>query len=194
MMHKIIDFFRDYPAVREWDDNGLLNSAGFTWKEIAWPVFQVFGTGAFVLYFYALGCMSDKRTPPEFTKMVVLAGVGCVLACIFMGRIKRGISFERDGRIRNRGGWVNWIDMLGTLKIHADIVSIEAVKQGEDFGVVMYTSWGGTHWAGSGLDEAHARLVARQLTIALIDLRTSMSSMASAQAQQQATKRPVWIE
>ena len=89
MMHKIIDFFRDYPAVREWDDNGLLNSAGFTWKEIAWPVFQVFGTGAFVLYFYALGCMSDKRTPPEFTKMVVLAGVGCVLACIFMGRIKR---------------------------------------------------------------------------------------------------------
>ena len=58
--------------------------------------------------------------------------------------------------------------------------------------VAAYTTWGGTYILSNGLDQAHARLICVQLTLALRELRESMTSMRSAQ-QQGASQQMAWI-
>lgn len=194
-MHRLINCLRSGPVVRDWDEHKMLTSAGFRWNEPQMWVFQMFGTGAFVLVPYAMLCLGDPRTPEEFTRKVVLGAAACVAACILMGSIRRGISFERDGRIRNRGGWMSWLDLIGCQIGHADIASIEVTKTEEGFGVAIYTTEGGTEILSENLSEAQARLAAVQLTIALREMRASLSTVhAAAHHPQGATRQPAWID
>lgn len=181
-MHKLIQYLRDHPVIRERNADGHLLAAGFRWTEPVEWVWMMFGTGGFVLTFYAMGCSLDQRTPPEFTGMVALAALGCVMLCLICGSINRGIAFERNGRISNRGGWVNWLDMVGSIKDHADIASIEVIKTEQGMGVAIFTTWGGTVMLSQGLSEPAARLAAVQLTMALREMRESLTSVASYQS------------
>jgi hypothetical protein len=126
-------------------------------------------------------CLSDRRTPAEFTTSVLISLLGCVCACIVFGSVSRGIAFERDGRISNRGGWINWLELIGATKDHAHIASIEAIKTEQGFGVAILAIYGGTMMLSEDLSEAKARLAAMQLTIALREMRTSLSSVRNFQ-------------
>jgi hypothetical protein len=182
VMHKLREMVFDNPVIRERSKDGLLLAAGFTWREPVMWVFQIFGTASFPLLFYWLMCMSDRKTPAEFTTTVFIGLCGCVCACIFLGSISRGIAFERDGRISNRGGWVNWLDLAGTTKDLAHIASIEAIKTEQGIGVAMFTIFGGTVLLSEDLSEAKARLAAVQLTAALREMRQSLTTVASYQS------------
>jgi hypothetical protein len=180
-MHKLLQYFRDNRVIRERDADGLLSAAGFKWREPAMWVFHIFGTAGFVLAFYWLMCLADRRTPTEFTTAVFIALLGCVGACVVLGSIRRGIAFERDGRVSNRGGWVNWLDLVGGIKDHADIASIEVTKTQEGAGVAVYTVYGGTMMLSEGLNEPAARLAAVQLTMALREMRESLATIQNFQ-------------
>lgn len=156
-------------------------------------VFHLFGTSAFVLVPYAMLCLGDPRTPEEFTRKVVLGAAACIGACVLMGRVRRGISFERDGRVRNRGGLLNWLATIGGVRDHADIASIEVTKTEQEFGVAIYTTWGGTVMLSEALSEPQARLAAVQLTIALREMRASLSSIQAAQQPHGTAQQAVWI-
>lgn len=144
----------------------------------------IFGIGAFVLFFYAVAGAMDHRSPPGAAFMVGIASVACVLICILCGSIERGIAFHDDGRISLRGGITNWLELAWAMRAqtHAHIASIEVVKMEQGgAGVAIYTTWGGTIILTSGLSEPEARLVAVQLTIALRELRESMTSIRNFQ-------------
>jgi hypothetical protein len=183
-MHKLLHYLRDQPVIRERDADGQLMAAGFKWTEPVDWVWMMFGTGAFVLVFYAMACSLDRQTPPEFTRMVALAAAGCVLVCLCCGSISRGFAFERGGRIRNRGGWVNWLEMIGGIREHAGIASVEVTKTERGAAVAVFTTGGGTYILSDGLSEAKARLAAVQLTIALREMRESLTTVASYQTGQ----------
>jgi hypothetical protein len=183
-MHKLIQYLRDHPVIRERGEHGELTAAGFKWSEPMLWVFQIFGTGGFLLGFYWMMCLADRRTPSEFTTMVFLGMIGCMAACVILGSVDRGIAFERNGRISNRGGWVNWLDLVGSIKEHADIASIEVTKTEQGAGVAIFTTWGGTVMLSQGLSEPAARLAAVQLTIALREMRESLTTVASHQSGQ----------
>lgn len=176
-MHKLAHYFRDRSVIRERSELGELTAAGFKWSEPQLWAFQIFGTAGFLLVFYWLMCLADKRTPAGFTTMVLLATIGCVGACAVLGSVSRGIAFERSGRISNRGGWVNWLDLVGTTKEHAHIASIEVIKTEQGAGVAIFTTWGGTVVLSQGLSEPAARLAAVQLTMALREMRESLTSI-----------------
>ena len=184
MIHKLINRLFDHPVIRERDESGMLTAAGFTWTEPVMWVFEIFGTAGFLLAFYWLMCLADPHTPTEFTAMVGLALMGCVGACAVLGSVSRGIGFERSGQISNRGGWVNWLDMVGSIKDHAHIASIEVTKTELGAGVAMFTTWGGTVMLSHGLREPAARLAAVQLTIALREMRESLTTVRSHQSGQ----------
>ncbi len=181
-MHKLLQYLRDHPVIRERDEDGSLISAGFRWSEPQLWVFQIFGTAGIGFAFYWLMCLADRRTPTEFTTMVFLATIGCVGACAILGSVRRGIAFERNGRISNRGGWVNWLDLFGSIEEHAHIASIEITKTEQGAGVAIFTTWGGTVMLSQGLSEPAARLAAVQLTIALREMRESLTTVASQQS------------
>ena len=191
-MHKLIEYFRDQPVIREWDENGLLKAAGYKWTEAIDEFIAFFGLAALGLVFYGLACAVDQTTPSGAAFIFWGASVVCVLIAYVCGTIERGISFERDGRIKNRAGWINQIDMIGSLKEHTHISSIEILKTERGAAVAVYTTWGGTYILSNGLDQAHARLICVQLTLALRELRESMTSMRSAQ-QQGASQQMAWI-
>lgn len=181
MIHKILRYLRDNPVIRERHADGLLSAAGYKWREPVMWVFHIFGTTGFVLWFYWLMCLADRQTPAEFTTKVLLAMIGCIGACMFLGSIRRGISFERDGRVSNRGGWVNWLDVVGRTKDHAHIASIEVTKTEQGAGVAIVTTYGGTIMISEDLSEAAARRVAVQLTLALREMRESLTSIQNFQ-------------
>lgn len=183
-MYRIIQYLRDHPVIREHDEDGLLRAAGYKWSEPALWVFQIFGTAGFVLAGYWLMCLADRRTPSEFTTLVFLGMIGCMVACAILGSVDRGIAFERNGRISNRGGWVNWLDLFGRIKEHAHIASIEVTKTEQGAGVAIFTTWGGTVMLSEGLSEPAARLAAVQLTMALREMRESLTTVASYQSGQ----------
>lgn len=183
-MHKLIQYLRDHPVIRERDEDGILTAAGFKWSEPMLWVFQIFGTAGFALAFYWLMCLADRQTPKEFTTMLFFGMVGCIGACAILGSVDRGIAFERNGRISNRGGWVNWLDMVGNIKEHAHIASIEVVKTEHGAGVAIFTTWGGTVMLSQFLSEPAARLAAVQLTMALREMRESLTTIANYQAGQ----------
>ncbi len=183
-MHKLLKYLWDDPVIRERDRDGLLSATGFTWRERVMWVFHIFGTAAFALWFYWLLCLTDRQTPTEFTTNVLLAMIGCISACVFLGSIRRGIAFERDGRVSNRGGWVNWLDLVGGIKDHAYIASIEVTKTEQGIGVALFTTFGGTMMVSEDLSEAGARRVAVQLTIALREMRESLTTVRSHQSGQ----------
>lgn len=193
-MFKLSQLLFDSPVIRERCDDGVLSAAGFTWREPVIWVFHIFGTASFPLFFYWLMCMSDRRTPAEFTANVFMGLLGCVCACILLGSVSRGIAFERDGRISNRGGWVNWLDLIGGIRDHAHIASIEVTKTEQGAGVAIFTTWGGTVMLSEGLSEPAARLAAVQLTIALRELRESLSRIENFQRPQQAATVGSWID
>lgn len=176
-MHKLLQYFRDHPVIRERDEDGLLTAAGFRWSEPQLWVFHIFGTAGLGFALYWLMCLADRRTPTAFTTMVFLGMIGCVGACAILGSVRRGIAFERSGRISNRGGWVNWLDLFGSIKEYAHIASIEPTKTEQGAAVAIYTTWGGTVILSQGLSEPAARLAAVQLTIALREMRDSLSSV-----------------
>ena len=196
MMHKLSEMLFDSPVIRERSEDGLLLAAGFTWREPVMWVFHIFGTACFPLFFYWLMCMSDRKTPAEFTTTVFIGLCGCVGACSFLGSISRGIAFERDGRISNRGGWVNWLDLVGFTKDHAQIASIESLKTEQGFGVAMFTIYGGTVMLSDELSEAKARLTAVQLTMALREMRDSLTSTQRFRQPQPASpaRTRAWID
>jgi hypothetical protein len=183
-MRKLLDYLRDDPVIRERDEEGRLLASGFKWTEpVAWVV-MIFGIGAFVLFFYALAGAMDHRTPPGAAFMVGIASAACVLICILCSSIKRGIAFHSDGRVSLRGGITNWLELAWAMRAHAHahIASIEVVKTEQGgAGVAVYTTWGGTIILSRGLDEPDARLVAVQLTIALRELRESLTSVQNFQ-------------
>lgn len=181
MMRRLSEMLFDSPVIRERSEDGLLSAAGFTWREPVMWVFHIFGTASFPLFFYWLMCMSDRKTPAEFTTTVFIGLCGCVCACIFLGSVSRGIAFERDGRISNRGGWINWLELVGATKDYSHIASIEAIKTEQGFGVAMFTIYGGTVLLSEDLSEAKARLAAVQLTMALREMRQSLTTVASYQ-------------
>lgn len=181
MMRRLSEMLFDSPVIRERSEDGLLSAAGFTWREPVMWVFHIFGTASFPLFFYWLMCMSDRKTPAEFTTTVFIGLCGCVCACIFLGSVSRGIAFERDGRISNRGEWINWLELVGATKDYSHIASIEAIKTEQGFGVAMFTIYGGTVLLSEDLSEAKARLAAVQLTMALREMRQSLTTVASYQ-------------
>ena len=191
-MDKLIEYFRDRPVIRERDETGLLKAAGYKWTETIDEFIVFFGLAALGLVFYGLACAVDQTTPSGAQFIFWGASVVCVLIAYVCGTIERGFSFERDGRIKNRAGWINQIDMIGGLKEHAHISSIEIMRTERGAAVAVYTTWGGTYILSNGLDQAHARLICVQLTLALRELRESMTSMPSVQLQG-ATQRTAWI-
>ncbi len=195
-MHRILELLFRSPVIRERSKDGVLLAAGFTWREPVMWVFHIFGTASFPLFFYWLMCASDRKTPAEFTTTVFLGLCGCVCACVFLGSISRGIALERDGRISNRGGWVNWLDLVGSPKDLAHIASIEAIKAGQGFGVALFTVYGATFMLSEELSEAKARLVAVQLTMALREMRDSLASIRHFQQPNPATRarERAWID
>jgi hypothetical protein len=197
-MHKLyefLDYLRDQPVIRERDDEGRLLAAGFKWSEPVEWVQLVFGIGAFVLVFYALAGSMDRRTPPDAAFFVGLGAAASVLICILCGSIERGIAFQRDGRVRVLGGWSNWFDLYFRLKEHAYIASIEIVKTQFGTGVAILTTGGGTIMLSQALSEPAARLAAVQLTIALREMRTELTSIHNFQHLHQAPSAPqAWID
>jgi hypothetical protein len=183
-MHKILSYLRYHPVIRERGEHGELAAAGFRWSEPQMWVFHIFGTSGFLLAFYWLMCLADRGTSKEFTTMVFFGTLVCVGACMFLGSVRRGFAFERSGRISNRGGWVNWLDMLGSIKEHAHIASIEVTKTEQGAAVAIYTTWGGTVLLSDGLSEPAARLASVQLTMALREMRESLTTVASFQSGQ----------
>ena len=198
MMHKIIAWLIDHPLIRERDQDGTLLAAGFKWTEPVPWVLPMFGTGALVLYFYALGCGVDPRTPRAFTFMVGAAACACVVICILCGSVDRGIAFRLNGEVSLRGGIVNWLELVGSFKDHADIVSIETTKTEQGFGIAVYTKWGGTIMLSTALKEPRARLVAVQLTHALRERRETMTSIGRWQQRRDAPasqpRARAWID
>lgn len=194
-MHKLIEYFRDRPVIREWDENGLLKSAGYKWTESIDEFIAFFVLAALGLIFYGLACALDERAPSGAQFLFWGASVVCALIGYVCGTTDRGFSFERDGTIKNRAGWINKIDMMRSLKNHTHIASIEIMKTERGAAVALFTTWGGTYVLSNGLNEAHARLVCVQLTLALRELRESMTSIRSVQQRQLGTTpRTVWID
>lgn len=194
-MHKLFEYFRGRPVIREWDENGLLKAAGYKWTESIDEFIAFFGLAALGLVFYGLACALDKTTPSGAAFLFWGASVVCLLIAYVCGTIERGFSFERDGRIKNRAGWINKLDMIRSLKEHTHISSIEIMKTERGAAVAVYTSWGGTYVLSNGLNEVHARLICVQLTIALRELRESMASIRSVQQPPQgAAQQTVWID
>jgi hypothetical protein len=183
-MHKLLQYFRDHPVIRERDAEGNLLAAGFKWKEPVDWIVMPFGMMALVLFFYALACGMDRRAPPNTAFMVGCMAAVCVLICILCGSIERGLAFERSGRISNRGGWVNWLDLFGSTKDLAHIESIEVTRTEQGAGVAILTTWGGTVMLSQGLSEPAARLAAVQLTMALREMRESLRTVTSFQSGQ----------
>jgi hypothetical protein len=193
-MHKIINWFLDRPTMRNWDEQGHLTSSGFKWSEPVEFVWMTFGTGAFGLVFYGLMAGTDHRTPPGFVTMLMFGAAVCIAICFFCGSIDRGFSFERDGRIRNAGGFVNWVEMFGGLKTHDQITSIEITKTERGVAVIVLTNSGGTFCWSDGLNEPKARLIAVQLTIALRELRQSMATINAHQLHAVSASPGGWID
>ena len=194
-MHKLIEYFRDRPVIREWDEKGLLKAAGYKWTETLEWLIAFFFMCALGLALVGLACAAAGPIRAGGVELLFFgASVVCLLMALLFGTIERGLSFERDGRIRNRGGWVNWLDMFDGFREHKDIASIEITKTERGMAVAAYTTWGGTWILSDGLSEAHARLVSVQLTLALRELRESLTSMRSVQQQPQGTaQQTVWI-
>lgn len=193
-MHKLLAYLRHQPVIRERDGDGRLLAAGFQWTEPVEWVFMIFGTGAFLLFFYALAGGLDQRTPPGDAFIVGVGAAACVLICILFGTIERGVAFHRDGRVRARGGWFNRLDMIGGVKEHAHIASIEVTKIEQGAGVAVFTTYGGTMILSSGLSEAAARFAAVQLTIALRELRESLSSIDNFHGHRSRARARAWID
>ena len=89
---------------------------------------------------------------------------------------------------------MSWLDLIGRQIGHADIASIEVTKTKEGFGVAIYTIWGGTVMLSEDLSEPQARFSAVQLTMALRELRASLSTFQAAQRPQGATQQTAWID
>jgi hypothetical protein len=117
----MLRYLRKNPVIRERDADGVLMAAGFEWREFQSWIFEIFGTASIALFSYALACASEARTPSDFTSMVFLALIGCVLMCVCFGHIRRGIAFTRDGRVSLRGGVSNRLLLWGEIKEHAPL-------------------------------------------------------------------------
>jgi len=192
-MRKLLRYFRDNPVIREYDD-GRLTAAGFAWSEPVEVILIPFELGAIVLLFGAFAAAAYAQIATAF--MVGFAALACVVICILFGWIARGIAFTSGGRVSIRGGWINRIEMLRTIKEHTAIVSIEIIKTYRGTGIVIYTSWGGTFIISDALEEPAARLAAVQLTIALREMRESLTSIQNFQRPQHAHSAPsqAWID
>jgi hypothetical protein len=197
-MHKLLDCLREQPAIRERDDDGRLIAAGFTWLEPVEVISIPFSVLALALFLMAGGAASDAETPTGAAVALGLAAFACILICILCGWINRGIAFTREGRVSVRGGWINRLEMLWSIKEHAGIASIETVKTHRGTAVVIYTAWGGTFPVTDALSESEARFVAVQLTIALREIRESISSIRTFQqatiAGYTPTRAQAWID
>jgi hypothetical protein len=143
-----------------------------------------FGIGAILLFSGALATAFHPQASLTAALAIAIAALACVVICLLFGSIVRGFAFTSEGRVSVRGGWFNRIEMLRTIKEHTAIASIETIKTHRGAGIAIYTSWGGTFHVGDALGEADARLVAVQLTIALREMRESLTTIASYQSGQ----------
>lgn len=196
-MRKLTEFFRDNRVIRERDAQGRLIAAGFGWLEPVEVIQIPFALGALALFFCACAAASSAA-PREAAIMFGIAALACVVIVVLFGSIDRGIAFTQDGRVSVRGGWINRLELLRTVKEHAAIASIETIRTHRGSGVVVLTSWGGTFIFADGLEEPAARLVAVQLTIALRELRDSLTSIQNFQRPHAAATGPArsqaWID
>lgn len=183
-MRKLIEFFHNYRVIRERDAQGRLIAAGFSWLEPVEVIQIPFGLGALALAFCAVAAASSSA-PREAAIMIGMAALACVVILVLFGTIDRGIAFTDNGRVSVRGGWINRLELLRTVKEHAAVVSIETIKTHRGSGVVVFTSWGGTFIFTDGLEEPAARLVAVQLTIALREMREALTSIQNFQRPHQ---------
>lgn len=193
MMHKLIEYFRDRPAIRERDASGKLTAAGFEWSEPVEVIALPLAVLAVGLLFYAGAVAHDARAPSGASVLFVIAAIVCAALGYFLGSTDRGIAFTHDGKVSIRGGWINGLEMLFTIAEHADIASIEMTTTHRGHAVVILTTWGGTYVLSNGLDEPHARLVAVQLTIALRQIRESIADVRNFQ-RHRADTRSAWID
>lgn len=193
MIRKLYNYFYAWQVIRERDANANLTAAGLAWLEPVEVILLPFSVLSFALLLGAGGAASHARTPILAVIALVIAAILCIAICFLLGSTSRGIAFTREGRISIRGGWVNRLEMMWSLKEHADIASIETIKTNRGHAVVIFTTWGDTHLMSDGLDEAEARLVAVQLTIALRQIREAISNI---QAFQQNTVHALagWID
>ncbi len=183
MIHKLRGHLTNRRVIRERDGDGSLMAAGFEWGEPVPAVNPIFGSlGAIAAYFW-LRSLGDAEPSRDVQFFLFMSACACLFVCGKFGVIFRGVSFDRNGRMRPQGGWFNRLSMLAGLQEHADIASIELKRIDQAWGVAIYTNWGGTTILSTGLHEGEARLAAVQLTIALREMREQLTSIENFQRQ-----------
>jgi hypothetical protein len=190
----------EWHPIRSRDEDGHLMAAGVQWTErrevaeIGWTLLVIacFGTAVGVLVSFAM----TGATPTGVWTIaaLIVACVYCVYrACRVPGR-RRALIFHRDGRTTAPFGFAHYRRRFRELSAHnAEFVSIEARGQQEaGSDVLVFTRCGDVVYAGGRLDPDHAHKVAVQLTLALSELRESMSG--ANRTGNETTKEPALIE
>lgn len=181
MLFKLRQFLANRLVIREQDPAGRLAAAGFEWSEPVPNIFAIFGSLAFVGFYFWIRSLFDAEASRDFKFLLYMASCVSLFICGQFGEVRRGVSFERNGSVRARGGWVNWLSMLGGIQDHAEITSIEIKKVQHAWAVAIYTNWGGTTILSTRLTEGNARVAAVQLTIALREMRESLTAVENFQ-------------
>jgi hypothetical protein len=163
--------------IREWNEDGLLVTTGYEWTDRNKGVYEIFGSGAALLFWYACLGAASKFPRDNDVSLIFVASFACFVICCFYGRTYLRLTFESDGRVV----FTNPDRLFGSeMVFHMDdIASIELTKFEQQSGIVLLTRDGDTIVLSRCLHEFAARKAAVQATKALREMRESRASLAS---------------
>jgi hypothetical protein len=167
--------------VREWDRQGRLLAAGFAWKE---PRLWVF-VCAILLVFVAFGLVlfglmgASTRHYSVWSSSSFWSGL---LLTVLTGVVwwkyrlrDAAVIFEREGRISTPHGFPGYRRRRQVEGHHSHIENIQAERSSNGWDVLMYSHRGNIVCFGTTWHYGHAHKIAKQLNLALTELRVSLS-------------------
>lgn len=167
--------WRHWP-VRRKDKDGLTES-GYVWDEVRFKFYVLLALVAACGVIASTVAMLHRGFTDAL--VVLIPALTLLVPVVWVYRRPRTVVFRRDGAILTPHGVRG---RLGVRKLrfpHWEIASIELCPQGEDFGVMLFTTEGASVLLAKDMYNGDARLVAVQLTKALREMRESMAVLAS---------------
>lgn len=162
------------PPIRDREPDNNLIASGYQWDERSGIhlVFAVLCVCLLALFGMNLWA-GFKREAAQF----LMAASACGFISSVFWDWRRSVIFHRDGRVGTPGGTPRrfWRRQLRTDT--SKIASIEVTREGEHYGVGIFTTEGETFIVSHNMRAPDARLVAVQLTKALHELRASNATV-----------------
>ena len=158
------------------DDKGLSES-GYVWDERRLDFYLVLGFFSFAGLIGFLVASADRGV--IYALPALFLGVFVAGLMVWYLKHPRVVIFRRDGAILTPHGVRRQFGVRKLKCQHWEVASIELCGQGEDCGVMLYTSEGVSVLLADDMHQGDARLVAVQLTKALREMRESMAVLAS---------------